>query len=79
MSRVSGLGCILCRYLGLGESPAECHHIGDTADRDDFLVIPLCPEHHRGPSGYHGLGARAFNRIYRTSEMHLLAATLRRL
>lgn len=76
MRRVADLGCILCKHLGLGQSPAECHHIGDSAERSDFLLIPLCPEHHRGPSGFHGLGEGAFNARYKTSETALLGMTL---
>lgn len=79
MFRVSQLGCILCDQLNLGQTPAEVHHIGDTAERNDFLTIPLCPEHHRGPTGFHGMGERAFNRTYKTSETQLLARTLEKL
>lgn len=75
--KVAALGCILCRHLGFEPSPAEVHHIYDTADKSDFLTIGLCPEHHRGKSGFHGMGERAFNRVYGTSETKLLAETLR--
>lgn len=77
--RVRSLGCILCKALGWGDTPAQLHHIFDTADRDDWLVIPLCREHHQGSDGFHGLGERTFNRVYRTSETKLLAQTLREL
>lgn len=76
MSRVAALGCILCRQIGLGESPAQVHHIFDTAARSDWLTIPLCEFHHTGPRGFHGMGERAFNRTYKTTEANLLAATL---
>jgi hypothetical protein len=79
MERVASVGCILCHQLGHGYSPAEVHHIGDTAERSDFLTIGLCPEHHRGGTGFHGLGEREFNRRYKTSEVQLLAKTLERL
>jgi hypothetical protein len=79
LDRVAGLGCIVCHQLGHGYTPAEVHHIGDTSDRSDFLTIPLCPEHHRGASGFHGLGEREFNRRFKTSETKLLAATLERM
>ena len=79
MQRVASIGCILCRKLGLGETPAEVHHCFDSAARSDFLVIPLDPEHHRGPTGFHGLGEREFNRRYKTTEAELLAMTLERL
>lgn len=76
MSRVAELGCILCRQLGAIDSPAELHHIFDSATRSDWLVIPLCPYHHRGSGGFHGMGERAFNRTYKTSEAKLLALTI---
>jgi hypothetical protein len=79
MGRIAGLGCIVCHQLGHGYTPAEVHHIGDTSDRSDFLTIPLCVEHHRGASGFHGLGEREFNRRFKTSETKLLAATLERM
>lgn len=79
MARVRELGCILCQHLGMGMTPASAHHIGDTAERSDFLTIPLCPEHHQGKTGFHGLGEREFNRRYKTSEIALLAMTIERL
>ncbi|MCW7556510.1 Ref family protein [Endozoicomonas gorgoniicola] len=51
LSDVAALGCIACRRMGYGETPAEVHHItsgyGMGEMRDDLKVIPLCPEHHR--------------------------------
>lgn len=76
LERVASNGCVLCHQLGLGYSPAEAHHIGDSAERNDFLTIGLCPEHHRGTTGFHGLGEREFNRRYKTSEINLLAKVL---
>lgn len=79
MDRIAGLGCILCHAIGYGYVPAEVHHVFDTAARSDFLTIGLCVEHHRGRTGFHGLGEREFNRRYKTSEAHLLAQALERL
>jgi hypothetical protein len=79
MERVASIGCILCRELGHGYVPAQVHHVFDTAARSDFLTIPLCYEHHQGPTGFHGLGEREFNRRYKTTEANLLARTLERL
>lgn len=79
MERVAGLGCVLCHLLGHGYVPCHVHHIGDTSDRSDFLTIGLCPEHHQGATGFHGLGEREFNRRYKTSETKLLATTIERL
>ena len=70
------LGCIVCRQLGSPDTPAEFHHIGDLADRSDFLGIPLCHEHHRtGGFGvaFHA-GPKEWQRIY-GSELKLLAET----
>lgn len=80
-SQVAGIGCILCLHLRLGETPAQLHHPREdqgTAERaSDWLVIPLCPEHHQGAAGVHGLGRRAFEARYKLSEIDLLAMTLR--
>jgi hypothetical protein len=79
-SRVAELGCAVCRRLGLGETPAELHHVregqGMSQRASDFLVIPMCPEHHRGASGLHGLGTRGFERRYGVDELGLLAETI---
>lgn len=79
MARVAAIPCVLCDYLGLGKTPAEAHHIGSTAQRSDWLTTALCPEHHRGPTGFHGLGQRAFERRYKLDELALLAMTIERL
>ena len=79
MARVAALGCILCRRLGYLGTPAEVHHIrtGTGAGRraKDTETIPLCPEHHRGDTGLHGMGRKAFERAYRVTELELLAET----
>lgn len=79
LERVASLGCVLCDDLGLGYSPAEVHHLFDGASRSDYLTAPLCPEHHRGATGFHGLGQRAFEARYKTTEAKLLARTIERL
>lgn len=80
MDAMAALGCILCILLKLGRTPAECHHPreeqGGAQRADDLLVIPLCPEHHRGPSGFHGLGKQAFIARYGVDELDLLAMAL---
>lgn len=79
-NRVAALGCILCRQLGYGETPPQLHHVregqGMSQRASDMLVIPLCPEHHQGGTGLHGLGTREFERRYKTTELDLLAETL---
>lgn len=81
MGRVAGLGCIICRHMGLGETPAQVHHLeeetGAAQRQDDWLTIPLCPEHHVGASGVHTLKKDGLYRRYKASELDLLAQTLR--
>lgn len=78
MGRVAQLPCILC-----GAQPVEVHHIregqGAAQRAQDTLTIPLCPEHHRGANGLHGLGRKGFYTRYKLDELDLLAATLERL
>ena len=74
--KVASLGCSLCRYLGYGETPPELHHIRRAGKRSNAPVIPLCPEHHRGNGGIHGMGRKAFERKYGITEEELLEKTL---
>ena len=80
MGRVAALGCVVCRNLGFGETPAQVHHIregvGAAQRAPNWLTIPLCPMHHTGPLGYHTLRAAAFERMYGTTELDLLAQTI---
>jgi len=39
----------------------------------------LCPEHHRGNTGIHGLGRKAFERKYQITEEGLLQIVSERL
>ena len=74
--KIASLGCVLCHHLNLGHSLAECHHIRRLGGKRDLSpVIPLCPEHHRGNSGVHGMGRKAFSRHYGVTEEDLLAQT----
>lgn len=83
MGRVAKLGCVICRHMGLGDSPPQVHHIregqGAAQRADHWLTIPLCYEHHVGKTGIHGLGAKEFKRVYKTTELDLLADTLEQL
>lgn len=78
LSRVAALGCIVCRNLQLGESPAEIHHVrsgqGAGQRADHFHAIPLCPLHHR--QGGHGVAVHAGRKTWEKnhgSELGLLA------
>lgn len=77
MSAQADAGCVLCAHLGLGTTPCEIHHLrhgmGMGQRNNNKMVIGLCPEHHRGATGYHGLGRREFERVYGVTEMDLWA------
>ena len=45
----------------------------------DTLTIPLCPLHHTGADGIHGLGRKGFYARYKKDELDYLAETLERL
>ena len=76
LSSVANLGCILCRHLGYGTKDAEIHHIRRFGGkRSNAPVIPLCPEHHRGNTGVHGLGAKGFEKRYLLTQEFLLEQT----
>jgi hypothetical protein len=70
--RVAAMGCVVCRNLGYGATPASVHHIragqGLSQRAGEYLVLPLCPEHHQ--HGGHGVaihaGQEAWERIYGT-------------
>ena len=50
MLAVKQLPCCICGV----EGQSEAHHCRSGGMmRDDLKTIPLCPECHRGPSGYH--------------------------
>lgn len=80
VSRVVAQGCIVCRNLGYGETPAEAHHVrylGSMGKRAPHkAVMALCPAHHRtGGRGvaYHA-GPALFESLYGT-ERELLQQT----
>jgi len=77
LSRVAELGCIVCKRMGYEGTPAEIHHkrsgTGGGRRASHALAIPLCPEHHRGKTGFHGLGTKGFPRHYGYDEDSMLA------
>ena len=79
LNRVADLGCVICRRIGFYGTPAEIHHartgtgVGRRASH--FDSIPLCPEHHRGNTGIHGMGRKAFERKYGVTELELVEQT----
>ena len=76
--KVAQLGCVLCRVIyEIKDSPAELHHIRRFGGkRENAPVIPLCPEHHRGNTGVHGLGHKGFASRYGVDEQTLLETTM---
>jgi len=75
--RMARCGCALCTHLGFRDTPAELHHIRTgNIPRKQSPVIPLCPEHHRGNTGIHGLGRKGFEAKYGISQESLLKKTL---
>lgn len=75
-NKIAQLGCCLCLYLCKGATPCEIHHIRRFGcKRENAPVIGLCPEHHRGNTGVHGLGRKAFDAYYGVTEAELLEFT----
>ena len=78
LSRLSGLGCLVCRRLHgpHDPGPVEIHHrrAGTGAGRrsSHWDALPLCVEHHRGKTGVHGMGTKAFVRHYGVTEQELV-------
>lgn len=73
---IAELGCVLCWTLGYKHTPCEIHHIRRYGmKRDNAPVIGLCPEHHRGNTGVHGMGKKAFAVHHGVTEEDLLEIT----
>lgn len=75
LNKVAELGCAVCRRLGYIGTPAEIHHLraGQGWGRTShYHAIPLCPEHHCGKTGVHGLGTKGFPKHYGFTEQDLL-------
>lgn len=67
MSLVAQAGCVLGnRGLHVCEGHVEVHHVAEGSGlRSDFAIAGLCTAGHRGPAGLHGMGTKAFIRLYR--------------
>lgn len=75
MGEVAKLPCLLCLELGHTNHEVHVHHrrAGVGFGRaSDFDTIPLCPEHHQGKTGIHGMGTKAFAREYGVTEGELV-------
>ena len=77
LSRVAELGCYVCKLIGYEGTPAEIHHmrsgVGKGQRASHYDVLPLCPYHHRGNEGIHGLGRKAFERKFGMTEIEMVA------
>jgi hypothetical protein len=76
MERVASAGCVVCRRLGHGYSPAQVHHVAEGSGlRSNYAVAGLCQEHHTGSTGFHTLGKRflVMFRVPGETEWGLLA------
>lgn len=66
LSAVARIGCIVCRVLGYGPTPAEIHHprslAGMGQKASHFDAIGLCAPHHR--TGGHGVALHAGQRTW---------------
>ena len=71
MQKVREAGCLVCNQ------PANAHHIREERNKNDYLTVPLCQEHHQGDFSIH-MSKRQFTNIY-GSELDLLAETIERL
>ena len=75
-SALADMGCMVCiRLYGPHDpGPVELHHLrtGGWGKGNYKTLIPLCPEHHRGKTGVHGLGTKGFPAHYGFDQQDLL-------
>ena len=74
---IASLGCLLAKQGVSGcAGTTELHHVAEGSGiRNEWALVPLCEAHHRGQAGLHGMGTKAFIRLYRPpgdSEFGLL-------
>lgn len=78
MGKVAQLPCAICGVYGV-----HVHHIrtgiGIGRRASNFDTLPLCPEHHQGKSGIHGMGRKAWELHHGITELQLLKQTKERL
>lgn len=67
MAMVAQAGCCLGNRGFAGCSGrVHVHHVAEGSGvRSDFATVGLCTEHHEGRAGIHGMGVKAFCRLYR--------------
>lgn len=78
MGRIAQMPCAICGAFGV-----HVHHIrtgiGMGMRASDFDTLPLCPEHHQGMTGIHGMGRKAWERHHGITELELLKKTKERM
>lgn len=73
MDMVASTGCVLCREFDGQFVPGHVHHVAEGSEpRSDYMTVCLCPDHHTGASGIHGMGVKAFCRLYRLPNEYWL-------
>lgn len=73
MNAVASTGCVMCREHDGQYVDGHVHHIADGSNpRSDYMTVCLCPEHHTGAAGIHGMGEKAFCRLYRLPNEYYL-------
>ena len=67
MALVATAGCVLGNRGFAGCcGRVTVHHVAEGSGiRSDFATVGLCEEHHQGKGGLHGMGTKAFLRLYR--------------
>lgn len=79
LAKIANLGCCVCRKIGYPGTPAELHIFSIkqamNSTKRERVVLPICPPHHRGETGIHGLGKRKFEKSYGFTIAELLEDT----
>lgn len=64
--RLAAMRCVVGVRNGGCSGQIELHHVAEGSGlRSEWALVPLCHEHHRGPTGVHGAGVKAFIRMQR--------------
>lgn len=75
-AKLADMACVICEriYGQHAGGNVELHHLrtGGWGKGDYKTMIPLCYEHHRGNTGIHGMGTKAWERAYDVSQRDLL-------
>ena len=78
LQRVSRCSCVACLVVNEALTrPVEIHHIeSERHPFSDFLVLPLCYEHHRGFTGVHGRHRLGFEKLHGVTQLQLLGVVI---